>query len=210
MNIYSILTLPKTSDGLTCLKPSSLVNAGLADDSGSPPHKVARLSTDLDSASASRSKQSAIHSNNSHGPIQIQFVGDCSSSSNYLRYLQFYCCLIIYFAEFRQPDGKKELASLNQCIRIVLDRNCMDILPLTYERIYSTCRSVIITSHNNDSLYDHLRIELEKAVGQMVVELVTPVESDVAWISSLNESLKWFEEQIVECVAFCLQSSSDM
>ncbi len=78
----------------------------------------------------------------------------------------------------------------------------MDILPVTYERIYSTCRSAITTSPIGDSLYDYLRIELEKAVGQMVTGMVTLAENDVAWISSLNESFKWFEDQIVESGAF--------
>jgi len=78
----------------------------------------------------------------------------------------------------------------------------MDIIPVTYERIYSTCRSAIITSPIGDSLYDHLRIELEKAVGQLVTEMVTLGKNDVAWISSLNEYFKWFEDQIVEFGAF--------
>jgi cullin-4 len=194
--VYSILTLPNTSDGLTYLKPTSA--AGSADGSGSPPHKVARLSTDYDSASASRSKKTSIHNNSLDGPIQIQIVGDCSSSFSCL---QLYC-LITSFVEFRKPDGKKELALLIQCIRIVLGRNHMDILPVTYERIYSTCRSAITTSPIGESLYDHLRIELEKAVGQMVTGMVTLGENDVAWISSLNESFKWFEDQIVESGSF--------
>jgi hypothetical protein len=78
----------------------------------------------------------------------------------------------------------------------------MDILPVAYERIYSTCRSAITTSAIGDSLYDHLRIELEKAVGQMETEMATLGKNDVAWISSLNEYFKWFEDQIVKSGAF--------
>ena len=82
--VYSILTLPNTSDGLTCLKPTSV--PGSADGSGSPPHKVARLSTDYDSASASRSKKTSIHNNSVDGPIQIQIIGNCSSSPKCLQF----------------------------------------------------------------------------------------------------------------------------
>ncbi len=97
--VYSILTLPNTSDGLTCLKPTSV--AGSADGSGS--HKVARLSTDYDSASASRSKQTSIHNNSSDGPVQIQIVGECSSSFSCLQF----CCLITSFVRISATRWKE-------------------------------------------------------------------------------------------------------
>jgi hypothetical protein len=50
MDISTILSLPKTSNAFTALKPTARVNSG----SGSPPRKVARLHSDSDRASASR------------------------------------------------------------------------------------------------------------------------------------------------------------
>lgn len=69
--VFSILSLPKTSNGFTSLRPTS----GLEDDL---PHKVARSYTDGDSATAFRSKRSSSLNENRKGPIQIQVVGEFS------------------------------------------------------------------------------------------------------------------------------------
>ncbi|OSX68038.1 hypothetical protein POSPLADRAFT_1064405 [Postia placenta MAD-698-R-SB12] len=51
-DIYSLLSLPSTSNAFTALSGPNVAEAG----SASPPRKVARLATDSDSASASRSR----------------------------------------------------------------------------------------------------------------------------------------------------------
>ena len=79
MTIFSLLSLPKTSDGLTALRPTTLVTSSLEDGSASPTRKVARLASDSDSASAFRSKQPPLQAVKS-GPIQIKIVGDYSTS----------------------------------------------------------------------------------------------------------------------------------
>lgn len=77
--VFSILSLPKTSDGLTALRPT-LITSSLEDEPDLP-HKVARSHADKDSASAFRSKQVSAHNEKHKGPIQIQIIGERGSMS---------------------------------------------------------------------------------------------------------------------------------
>jgi len=72
MNVFTLLELPKTSNGLTATR---LTATGVEEGSASPLRKVARLDTDLDSASASRSSTTL-----SGGPVKIQIIGEFSES----------------------------------------------------------------------------------------------------------------------------------
>ncbi len=74
--VFTILTLPKTSVGLTALRPT-LTTVNLEDDPDRP-QKVARSNTDKDSASAFRTKQVSALDEKRKGPIQIQIVGEYS------------------------------------------------------------------------------------------------------------------------------------
>lgn len=65
VDLYSLLSLPKTSAGFTKIKSTVLVSD---DGSASPARKTPRLDGDSDSASASRS-------NKHTGPISIQITG---------------------------------------------------------------------------------------------------------------------------------------
>ncbi|KAF9012551.1 Cullin family-domain-containing protein [Cyathus striatus] len=69
-SLVSLLTLPKTSKGLTQLRTSVVQ---IDDGSASPRRKVARLHADSDSASASRYKSVP---NKTPGPITIHIDGD--------------------------------------------------------------------------------------------------------------------------------------
>ena len=59
-SVFALLTLPNTSKGLTALQPT-VVDAVNIVGSASPRCKVARLATDSDSTSASRSRSATIH-----------------------------------------------------------------------------------------------------------------------------------------------------
>ena len=69
-SVFLLLSFPQTSKGLCDLRPTVVDDVdGLA----SHPHKIARLATDLDSASASRPKPAVPKLGK---PIQIQIIGD--------------------------------------------------------------------------------------------------------------------------------------
>lgn len=68
-NVYTLLTLPQTSNGLTSFKSSVTGN----NDDELTARKAPRLESDLDSASASRTSKGA--PSVSTGPFQIKLVG---------------------------------------------------------------------------------------------------------------------------------------
>jgi cullin 4 len=66
-NIFTLLSLPKTSNAFTDTKSTIL---GFDDGKASPRRKTPRLDADSDSASASRPPKPF------HGSIKIQIIGD--------------------------------------------------------------------------------------------------------------------------------------
>lgn len=72
-SVFLLLSLPQTSNALSELRPTAVDNV---DGSASYPRKVARLTTDSDSASASRPKPALAVHQKTGKPIQIQIVGD--------------------------------------------------------------------------------------------------------------------------------------
>ncbi|KAJ3517835.1 hypothetical protein NLJ89_g253 [Agrocybe chaxingu] len=171
-SVFSLLSFPRTSDGLTALRPTTLATS-LDDGSASPPRKVARLGTDSDSASASRSKVAK----KTDGPIQIRIIGEHSAQA---------------------PQGRKQLELLRRSIRSILTRNdsLREPLPATYEGIYQACRSVVTVSHLGGDLYDILKMLLHQNIRQLSIEL----PHDSLWkdyITTFNKALDWFEKQIV-------------
>ena len=71
-SVFLLLSFPQTSKGLSELQPTVVDDV---DGSASHPHKIARLTTDSDSASASRPKLAPPKPGK---PIQIQIIGDHS------------------------------------------------------------------------------------------------------------------------------------
>jgi len=102
-----------------------------------------------------------------------------------------------YYAESKFPAVKKQLGLLGQCIRIILNKNSSDVLPTSYEGIYNACQSVVAISHLGRDLYNTLKLELEKSIGNLANELCLSAEIDTGWIIFFNETFKWFEKQIV-------------
>lgn len=80
-DIFTLLTLPRTSNGLTALRETPIES----DDDGSPPRKAPRAALATYSpGSAARAKRNLDERN--HGPINIQIVGNYGkplSSTNY-------------------------------------------------------------------------------------------------------------------------------
>ncbi|KAF9481235.1 Cullin-4B [Pholiota conissans] len=172
-----LLTLPRTSDGLTNVKPTTL--PGVDDGSGSPPRKVARLAAGSDSASASRSMGKASSIQRLDGPIRIQVIGNYMSKA---------------------PPVEKQLALLRQCIRLILfikpEFTMTDTLPATFEGVYNACRSVVSISNQGEDLYNILKIELEQSISKLSRLLGSSPEEDVAWLALFNRAFAWLEEHI--------------
>jgi cullin-4 len=190
-SVFLLLSFPQTSKGLSELRPTVVDDV---DGSASHPHKVARLTTDSDSASASRPKPAA--PSKLGKPIQIQIIGDYGV---YLRTEAYLYLIFSSLIESSSPPGEKQLALLRRCFRSILTRlpGPDDTIPATYEGIYNTCRSVIMVSHLGDKLYDILRIELEQSIARLSKSLTESTETETKWITTFNKALKWFDGQIV-------------
>ncbi|KAH9487336.1 Cullin-4 [Psilocybe cubensis] len=169
--LFALLSLPKTSEGLTALRPTVVTEQN--EGSASPPRKVARLTADSDSASASRSKTTT----HIGGSLQIRVIGDYKSKEN---------------------PKEKQLNVLRRCIKTILTREPgpHDIIPATYENIYNTCHSVVSDSDCGEQLYNILKIELQQSIGQLSRNLLSSPEKEMTWLFSFNAALKWLETQI--------------
>lgn len=109
-------------------------------------------------------------------------------------------CLFLY-AESAPPAVDTQKNLLRRCIRVILTRNpnpATDTLPLSYEAIYNTCRSLVTVSNRGDELYNFLEVELEKTIGGTSKWLATDIEErDTEWLDCFNKVMTWLEKQIV-------------
>ena len=192
--LYSLLSLPKTSDGFTASIPTSLVDSSLDGSSESPPHKVPRLNSDNDSASAARSRQAHVEASlKRQGPVEIEIIGDYSSFLTVQSNAVFVTGIS---SEPQPPAGQRQIELLSHCIRILLGRTRIDVLPATYEGIYNSCRWVV-NSRLGLNLYQNLCTELERCIEDIARDMCISVKNDLMWIASFNEELDWFEKQLV-------------
>ncbi|KAG5638980.1 hypothetical protein H0H81_008200 [Sphagnurus paluster] len=173
MDVYTLLTLPKSSSNAFTSLKSTLVET-LDDGSASPRHKNARLDTDSDAASASRSSRIK-----SAGPVRIAVIGD----------------------QFQQPaaNGDTEFALLKRTIRTILTQQSEESLPASYAGIYSACRSVVTVCNRGEGLYGILRIELEQSVGRIANSLtssIIPPGQSMQWVVELVKACTWYAKQI--------------
>ncbi|TFK38770.1 Cullin-4B [Crucibulum laeve] len=166
--VFNLLTLPKTSGGLSEIR--STVIDSVDSGSASPRRKVPRLDTDSDSASASRSKPTKAPS----GPITITIRGD--------------------FAP-RLQDNSRAFALVRQCIRIILTRDNPEFLPSSYEHIYSSCRAIVGAS-GGEGLYDALKMELEQSIGRLANSLISTPNTGIEWITFFVDACDWFGTHI--------------
>lgn len=102
-------------------------------------------------------------------------------------------------AESQPPAADKQLKLLIRSIRTILTRDPgpADILPASYEAIYTACQVIVTVSQQSEDLYNHVKMELGKSIGQLSRALVVSTEKDIAWIITFNKALAWLERQIV-------------
>ncbi|KAG9223485.1 hypothetical protein CCMSSC00406_0006977 [Pleurotus cornucopiae] len=168
-NVYTLLTLPQTSNGLTSFKSSVTGN----NDDELTARKAPRLESDLDSASASRTSKGAPSA--STGPFQIKLVG--------------------YNVE--QPLARDSFVLLKRCLRVLLSKNPTEYpeLPLSYVGIYDMCRAMVCDAELGDGLYEDVILEVEKCFGALLTQLDAEQEH-IQWLSNFVECCAWFEKQI--------------
>ncbi|KAK7469322.1 hypothetical protein VKT23_003803 [Stygiomarasmius scandens] len=170
MNVFTLLELPKTSNGLTATR---LTATGVEEGSASPLRKVARLDTDLDSASASRSSTTL-----SGGPVKIQIIGEFKSKS-------------------QNASAGADLASVRAFVRSILSQQKDGSSNETYEGVFNKCRSLITVHEYGENLYETLGQLLEQYIGGMLSkELISSELKDVEWISLFVEKCDWFQDTV--------------
>ena len=116
---------------------------------------------------------------------------------DFVRFCHSTCSLLS--AESQPPAADKQLKVLVRSIRTILTRDPgpADILPASYEAIYTACQSIVTVSQQGEDLYNHVKMELGKSIGQLSRALVVLTEKDTTWITTFNKALAWFERQIV-------------
>ncbi|KAF5364006.1 hypothetical protein D9756_000828 [Leucocoprinus leucothites] len=179
-SISILLTLPRTSKGLTELKDT--ISQAHTNDTGSasPRRKVPRLDTDSDSASASRSQTAATANfasgTSKSGPLTLHLAGGDL---------------------FNKPvSGDKEFALLRHCIRIILKPDQDVLMPTTNHSIYCACRTVVSIAKRGEGLYDVLQMELEKCVNTLVGTCTRGDKEPIDWITYFVTTCAWFETRI--------------
>ncbi|KAF9460280.1 Cullin family-domain-containing protein [Collybia nuda] len=111
---------------------------------------------------------------NTSGPIKIEIRGD----------------------EVKETHDNDPHALVRRCIEIVLTRDSPDILPTTYEGIYSACRSIVTVSNKGEGLYGTLKMELEKAVNRLAKGLTEFAKEGMNWVVEFLRVCQWFEKQM--------------
>ncbi len=84
-----------------------------------------------------------------------------------------------------------------RAIRVLLTRENPESLPGTYEKIYSACRAVVCAAQKGEGLYEHLKLEIERCIGNLQRKLVEDGSKDVEWLCPFTESCNWFAKQVV-------------
>ncbi|KAH9920321.1 Cullin-4B [Fomitopsis serialis] len=169
-DVFTLLSLPKTSKAFSALPA---VGISEREGSASPLRKVPRLDRDSDSASASRSRAVAADAG---GRVAIKVLG-------------------IPIKPSTGSPGDKDFALVTRSVRVLLDKQSSDGLPVAYEYIYRACRSAVDVYNRGEGLYENVKLELEKCVGSLAKELLQDRSGDVEWLLSFNETCAWFDKQ---------------
>ncbi|KDQ49578.1 hypothetical protein JAAARDRAFT_42751 [Jaapia argillacea MUCL 33604] len=86
--------------------------------------------------------------------------------------------------------------SLKRSIRILLTKSSNEKLPLTYEAIYTACRSLVVAGGKGEGVWEVLKMEMEGCVGRLAKELVEDGREGVEWLKVFVEVCGWFEGRV--------------
>ena len=67
----------------------------------------------------------------------------------------------------------------------------------SFENIFAACRTIVSSTKDPGDLYDQVKMQLERCVGELAQELSDKKEKGVQWIKPFNETCSWFEGRVV-------------
>ena len=67
----------------------------------------------------------------------------------------------------------------------------------SFENIFTACRTIASATKDPSDLYDQVRIQFERCVGELAQDLGDKKEKGVQWIKPFNETCAWFEGRVV-------------
>ena len=81
-------------------------------------------------------------------------------------------------------------------MHIILTRDAIDALPLTYERIYALCRDAVVIHRKAEILGDILKKVLDQSVARLERGLADDISEGVSFAVPFADALTWFEKQL--------------
>ena len=94
-------------------------------------------------------------------------------------------------------DYARALRAIRALLAKPSNPDAREPLPDTYEKIYASCRAVVTAAHKGEGLYDHVKQEVERCVGNVAQLLVHDNHQGVQWLAYFSDICKWFEQQVV-------------
>jgi len=67
----------------------------------------------------------------------------------------------------------------------------------SFENIFSACRTIVYVTKGSGDLYDQVKMQLERCVGELAQDLSDKKEKGIQWIKPFNETCVWFEGRVV-------------
>ena len=67
----------------------------------------------------------------------------------------------------------------------------------SFESIFAACRTIVSGAKDSGDLYDQVKMQLERCVGELAQGLGDKKEKGVRWIKPFNETCVWFEGRVV-------------
>ena len=198
--LSKLLSLPKTSQGFTTHCSSVFQHtADHHERLGSHPHKTPRLDHDSDSGSAYRSRDLKGKAVERNGPIRIQVqiltresvVEDGTSASR---------CSSLSSAKVPSKASPNPFALLRYCTRLLLTRGSQsEMLPASFESIYTTCCSQVRIPGQGDKLYEMLVMEIDQCNIRLLRELEVSRDTGkfIDWLGQFVQVCEWFESKVV-------------
>ncbi|KAF8139806.1 Cullin-4B [Boletus edulis] len=179
--LSKLLSLPKTSQAFTAHRSSVVEHAADHHERlESHPHKTPRLDHDSDSGSASRSRDPKGKAVEKSGPIriQVQILTRCS---------------FIPSAKAPSKASFNPFVLLKHCTRCLLTKGSQsEMLPATFESIYTTCCSQVRIPGQGEKLYDMLVMEIDYC------NTCVPGETNnlMDWLGQFVQVCEWLESKV--------------
>lgn len=67
----------------------------------------------------------------------------------------------------------------------------------SFEVIFAACRTIVSATKDSADLYDQVKMQFERCIGELAQDLCDKKERGVQWIKPFNETCAWFEGRVV-------------